>query len=60
MKRSALYVPLLGFSLLSLAGASVAGDLEEGWDYKTLPGAACPNPPRPSTQPTSCAPRSVS
>ena len=41
MKRSALYVPLLGFSLLSLAGASVAGDHGKGWDYKTLPGAAC-------------------
>jgi hypothetical protein len=41
MKRSVVCIPLLGFSLLWIAGPSAAGDHGKGWDYKILPGAAC-------------------
>src|SRR6266849_2063627 len=41
MKRSVWYLPLLGLALLALPRPSAAGDHGKGWDYKTLPGAAC-------------------
>ena len=41
MKRSILSLPLLGIALLALPGPSADGDHGKGWDYKTLPGAAC-------------------
>ena len=41
MKRSLWYLPLLSLALLALARPSAAGDHGLGWDYKTLPGAAC-------------------
>jgi hypothetical protein len=41
MKRSVWYLPLFGLALLAFTGPSAAGDHGQGWDYKTLPGAAC-------------------
>jgi hypothetical protein len=42
MKLKQLFIPLTGLALISLASPSYAGDNQGfGWDYKTLPGAAC-------------------
>jgi|RhiMethySRZTD1v2_1073278.scaffolds.fasta_scaffold40379_7 hypothetical protein len=41
MKRHLWSILLSGLALCALVSASVAGDHGFGWDYKTLPGAAC-------------------
>ena len=41
LKRKLSYMPLTGLALISLASSSYAGDFGFGWDYKTIPGAAC-------------------
>ena len=42
MTRKLWWLPLTSLALICLAGPSTAGDGEGiGWDYKTLPGAAC-------------------